>query len=105
MSRWNQIFPLDDPPDYEPEPGTSVAAVATRDGRAPEEVALDWLLERDGHALLFAPLVSYADGDFEAIREMLTHPTTVVGLSDGGAHCGLDLRRVDADLPADPLGP
>ena len=34
------------------------AAVAEREGRRPEEVVLDWLLERDGKALLFAPLAS-----------------------------------------------
>ncbi|HET6793213.1 MAG TPA: amidohydrolase family protein, partial [Acidimicrobiales bacterium] len=96
MSRWEQIFPLGDPPDYEPDPSTSVAAVATREGRQPEDVVLDWLLERDGRALLFAPLASYVDGDLEAIREMMTHPRTVLGLSDGGAHCGL---ICDASMP------
>jgi N-acyl-D-aspartate/D-glutamate deacylase len=89
MSRWAQIFPLGDPPDYEPAPSTSVAATAERDRRTPEAVVLDWLLERDGKALLFAPLASYVDFDHEAIREMMTHPRTVLGLSDGGAHCGL----------------
>ena len=33
---------------------------------------------------------------FENIRTMLTHPATVVGLSDGGAHCGL---ICDASMP------
>ncbi|HUQ40156.1 MAG TPA: amidohydrolase family protein [Acidimicrobiales bacterium] len=89
MSRWEQIFPLGDPPDYEPARETSAAGVAAREGRRPEEVVLDWLLERDGRALLFAPLASYADFDHEAILEMMTHPRTVLGLGDGGAHCGL----------------
>ena len=96
MSRWHQIFPLGDPPDYEPHPSTSVAAVAEREGRRPEEVVLDWLLERDGEALLFAPLAGYVDGDHEAIREMMIHPETVLGLADGGAHCGL---ICDASMP------
>lgn len=96
MTRWAQIFPLGDPPDYEPAPSTSVAATAEREGRTPEEVVLDWLLERDGKALLFAPLASYVDFDHEAIREMMTHPRTVLGLSDGGAHCGL---ICDASMP------
>jgi N-acyl-D-aspartate/D-glutamate deacylase len=89
ISRWNRIFPLGDPPDYEPAPSTSVAAVAERAGRRPEEVVLDWLLEREGTALLNAPLSSYEDTDLEAVREMMLHPRTVLGLSDGGAHCGL----------------
>jgi N-acyl-D-aspartate/D-glutamate deacylase len=96
MTRWAQIFPLGDPPDYEPAPSTSVAAVADREGRAPEAVMLDWMLERDGRALMFAPLASYVGCDHEAIREMMTHPTTVLGLSDGGAHCGL---ICDASMP------
>jgi N-acyl-D-aspartate/D-glutamate deacylase len=89
MSRWDHMFPLGDPPDYEPPREASVAAAAEREGRRPEEVALDWLLERDGKALFFAPLASYVHHNFDAIREMVSHPATMLGLSDGGAHCGL----------------
>ncbi|MBA2609675.1 MAG: amidohydrolase family protein [Actinobacteria bacterium] len=89
MSRWDHMFQLGDPPDYEPPREASVAATAEREGRRPEEVALDWLLEREGKALFFAPLASYVDHNFDAIREMVSHPSTVLGLSDGGAHCGL----------------
>ena len=96
MSNWTHIFPLDDPPDYEPTPDTSVAAVAARTGRRPEEVAYDWLLEREGRQFLFAPLANYVDGNFDALREMMLHPRTVLGLSDGGAHCGL---ICDASMP------
>jgi N-acyl-D-amino-acid deacylase len=96
MSRWEQIFPLGDPPDYEPTPESSAAATAERESRTPEEVVLDWLLEGDGRAFLFAPLASYVDRDHEAIREMITDPNTVLGLSDGGAHCGL---ICDASMP------
>jgi N-acyl-D-aspartate/D-glutamate deacylase len=90
------MFPLGDPPDYEPPPSASVAAMAAREGRRPEEVVLDLLLERDGRAFLFAPLASYVDGDHEALREGMVHPSTVLGLSDGGAHCGL---ICDASFP------
>jgi N-acyl-D-amino-acid deacylase len=96
MTRFGQIFPMGEPRDYEPARSASVAAVAERDGRDPREVALDWLLERDGKALLFAPLVSYGDYNHDAIREMITHPASVLGLSDGGAHCGL---ICDASMP------
>jgi N-acyl-D-aspartate/D-glutamate deacylase len=96
MSNWSRIFPLGDPPDYEPPAEKSVAATAAREGRRPEEVALDWLLAREGKELLFAPLANYIDCDFEAIREMMLHPRTVLGLSDGGAHCGL---ICDASMP------
>jgi N-acyl-D-amino-acid deacylase len=96
MTRWQLMFPLGDPPDYEPHPSTSVAAVAERTGVSPQTVMLDWMLERDGRALIFAPLASYGDQDHEAIREMISHPATVLGLSDGGAHCGL---ICDASMP------
>jgi N-acyl-D-aspartate/D-glutamate deacylase len=89
MQRWEQMFPLGDPPEYEPPSSASVAAAAAREGRAPEEVVLDWLLEDDGKAFLFAPLASYVDHNLDAIHEMISDPTTVLGLSDGGAHCGL----------------
>jgi N-acyl-D-amino-acid deacylase len=96
MSNWTFIFPLGDPPDYEPTPETSVAATAARDGRRPEEVAYDWLLEHEGRQFLFAPLANYVDTNFDALREMMLHPRTVLGLSDGGAHCGL---ICDASMP------
>ena len=96
MSRFEMFFPLGDIPDYEPHPSTSAAAVAKASSRTPQEVMLDWMLGRDGKAFIFAPLASYVDGDHEAIREMITHPATVMGLSDGGAHCGL---ICDASMP------
>ena len=36
------------------------------------------------------------DGNFDAIREMLMHPQAVLGLCDGGAHCGI---ICDASMP------
>ena len=35
------------------------------------------------------PFYNYYYGNHDAIREMLTHPAGVSGLSDGGAHCGM----------------
>jgi N-acyl-D-aspartate/D-glutamate deacylase len=89
LSVFHKIFPLGDPPDYEPAPERSLTAIATREGRTPQEVAYDLMLERDGRGLLYLPLLNYADCDFEPIRTMLLHPNTVLSLSDGGAHCGL----------------
>ena len=86
---FHKLFPLGDPPDYEPRPEASVAAIAQRRGVTPSEVAYDLLLERDGHELLYLPFLNYSGFDFEAIREMLLHPRTVIGLADGGAHCGV----------------
>jgi N-acyl-D-aspartate/D-glutamate deacylase len=93
---WHQMYRLGDPPDYEPPREASALATAEREGRTPQEVVLDWMLADGGSALLFSPLGSYVDHDHEAIREMLLHPASVVGLGDGGAHCGL---ICDASFP------
>lgn len=84
--RFDRMFALGDPPDYEPDPSTSVAAVAAREGRSPFAVALEWMLRRDGTELLMVPLFNWSDANHDAVLEMLLHPTTVLGLGDGGAH-------------------
>jgi N-acyl-D-amino-acid deacylase len=84
-----RLFPLGDPPDYEPPPETSVAAVASREGRPPEAVLYDLMLRHEGRELLFYPVLNYAGCTAEPIREMILHPRSVLGLGDGGAHCGI----------------
>ena len=85
----HQTFGLVDPAYYEPAPEESFAAIAEARGITPQEVAYDVLLENDGQALIFLPLFNYLPGDLEYVREMLEHPHTTFGLSDGGAHCGV----------------
>ena len=84
----HRVFPLGDPPNYEPDPSTSIQARAEREGRDPHAVLYDAMLELDGRQLMMLTLVGYADGDLEAVRSMLEHPASVFGLADGGAHCG-----------------
>jgi N-acyl-D-aspartate/D-glutamate deacylase len=93
---FHKLFPLGDPPDYEPAPERSVAAIAAREGRTPQAVAYELLLENEGRGFLYFPFLNYSDGDFAAIHEMLAHPRAVVGLADGGAHCGV---ICDASVP------
>ena len=83
------MFPFGDPPDYEPRPESSIAARAAREGRAPEEVAYDLLLERDGREMLYLPVTNYAAGNLDVVREMIAAPNTLIGLGDGGAHVGI----------------
>jgi len=93
--RFDKFFIMGNPPDYEPGPEKSIAAIAQREGRTPEEVAYDYILE-DGQYLYF-PVVHYVTGDHEPIREMLTDPGFMLGLSDGGAHC---TSIIDAGVPS-----
>jgi len=89
VAKWDRIFPLGDPPDYEPAAEASIAAMAARQGRDPAEVAYDLLLERDGKAILYRPLSNYSYGNLDTVHDMLTHDATIVGLGDGGAHVGV----------------
>jgi N-acyl-D-amino-acid deacylase len=85
----DRIFPIGDPPDYEPTPDQTVAAIAARHGQDPLATLYDLMLEADGTAMLMLPFFNYAGGNHDAIYDMMTHPAAISGLSDGGAHCGL----------------
>ena len=94
-SRWDKFFTMDDPPDYEPGPEKSVAAIAARTNHTPDEIAYDYIVEQNQY--LFFPVVNYVTGDHEPIHEMLNDPACLLGLSDGGAHC---TSIVDSGLPS-----
>ncbi|QQS11195.1 MAG: amidohydrolase family protein [Rhodospirillales bacterium] len=89
IANYDRIFLMGDPPDYEPPATSSLASIAQRTGRAPQEVAYDALLERDGRGLLYVPFLNYADGNLDVALEMLRHRDTLPGLGDGGAHVGI----------------
>ncbi|HEU0217071.1 MAG TPA: amidohydrolase family protein [Stellaceae bacterium] len=97
IGRWDKLFVMSGAtPDYEPSPDKSIAAIAAKGNRSPQEVAYDYLTEKLDN-FLFLPVVNYAQGDHEMVREMITDPGTLLGLSDGGAHCG---AIVDASMPS-----
>ena len=89
VERWDRMYPLGDPPDYEPKAENSVAAQAAREGRSAEEVAYDLLVGGDGRSILYLPVTNYAAGNLDVVAEMLAAPNTLVGLGDGGAHVGI----------------
>ncbi len=96
FSSMHKIFPLGDPPDYEPPVEKSIKAMAEARGVKPEELIYDILLERDGEELLYAPLANYTANNLDVAREMILSPHTAFGLGDGGAHCSI---ICDASFP------
>lgn len=82
----DRIFPLGNPPNYEPARETSLSAIAQRRGCSAAEVAYDYLVDNDGTNLLLAVLNNYASGNLDVCQEMLASSQTLPGLGDGGAH-------------------
>jgi N-acyl-D-amino-acid deacylase len=89
IADYHRIFWLGDPPDYEPGPELSMQAIGEREGKSAEAAAYDCLLERDGKAFLYSPLFNYIEGHYDIARDMMMHPNSILGISDGGAHCGM----------------
>ncbi|MDP1961303.1 MAG: amidohydrolase family protein, partial [Reyranella sp.] len=88
-TRWDRMYLLGEQPDYEPPPERSIAAMAARDGVEPAEFCYDYLTGGDGSRMVYFPVTNYVHGDLEVVRELIEHPHTILGLSDGGAHCGV----------------
>jgi len=96
ITNWENLFPLSDPPDYEQPRSGSIADRARREGRSPEEVAYDTLLDRDGRQIIYMPFF-YHGFNFDGVRQAMLDPDAVLSLSDSGAHCGL---ICDAGFPS-----
>jgi N-acyl-D-aspartate/D-glutamate deacylase len=94
--RFDRLFPLADPPDYEPAYEDSVAAHSERLGVEPTEFVYDHALGNDGRAMLYVPFLNYSNGSLDVAKEMLEHKHSVLGLGDGGAHVG---TICDASFP------
>ena len=83
---FERMFALGNPPDYEPTKERSIASIAKAQGRTPEDIAYDMLLEDEGRALIFAPASNYAGFNLDVCKALIENPHTCLGLSDGGAH-------------------
>ena len=89
-------YQMGDHPNYNLDTQPSVTHEAARRQISTSEVALEWLLENDGHAILFAPAANFTGPNLDSVLEMLEHRDTLIGLGDGGAHCG---ALCDASYP------
>ncbi|HPU52683.1 MAG TPA: amidohydrolase family protein [Burkholderiaceae bacterium] len=85
-----------DNPNYEPELADRIDQRAKAANLSVEEYVYDMLLANDGKAIFYQPGANYRDRNLNAVREMLGHPQSVVGLADGGAHYGM---ICDASFP------
>jgi N-acyl-D-aspartate/D-glutamate deacylase len=79
------VFPPAPRPEHEPDPATSLAARAAALGRDPQDLLYDWTIADGGEALVHFFLGGYP-GSLDASLELMAHPTSVLGLGDGGAH-------------------
>ena len=90
VDRWDRMFPLGDPPDYEPH--------AREQHRRPRRAAKGgrrrrWPTTCCSSATAAASSTcrspTIADGNLDVVREMIAAPNTLIGLGDGGAHVGI----------------
>jgi len=93
---FNYMYPLGDPPNYEPSQSDSIGARARSRGVSPLEEAYDRLLDDDGHAMLLVTLANFRDGSLDTVAELIRREDVVLGLGDGGAHYGM---ICDASFP------
>jgi N-acyl-D-aspartate/D-glutamate deacylase len=98
LSRFSRAFALSDPPRYDQRPSEALTERAAAAGVPAIELAYD-IVASGG--IVYVPISNYVDGDLRAAHEMLVHPRTVPGLSDGGAHCTM---IADFDYPTFLLG-
>lgn len=84
----------DDSVRYDCDPATELPALAAATGRTVVDVYLDALDRSDGGAVVYWPVLNQS---IEAIGEMLSEDTVVLGLADGGAHVS---QILDASQPS-----
>jgi len=88
VDKFELMYPFEEPPNYEPDPATSLGAVAARTGQDPARLAFDTMMADEGRGLLYLPVLNFIAGNLDVVRDQLSHPASIAGLSDGGAHVG-----------------
>ncbi len=87
------LMPAGAPARYDYAPEDSIAALGRAAGTSPTEAYIDAMLESDGRAIVNWPVMNE---DHDAVRELVTSPTTIIGLADAGAHA---TQIMDASQP------
>src|SRR5690606_4769167 len=95
-SGFDNLYVLDDQPDYEPSYEDCIEYRAQQAGVTPAELAYDALLENNGKRMLYCPLFGYDNRNLDRQMQMLADENAVISLADTGAHCGV---LSDASIP------
>lgn len=86
LDKFEGMFEIGNPLDYEPVPESSIAARAAVLGVTPAALAYDILVAHGGEPAIYMPFANYASGNLDVALEMFRNPDIVLGLGDGGAH-------------------
>ncbi len=86
---YDRMFEIADPISWEPEADEAIGYRARRVEREPQELLYDVFSGGDGQNLIMFPYTNYSYGNLDAVYEMLTHSSSIFGLGDAGAHCGI----------------
>ena len=87
-ARYHDMYVMQENPDYEPPPSESIASQAMELGLNPLELCLDILTRGEGKDMIYYAFLNYGESSLDPAKEMMEHPNTILGLGDGGAHCG-----------------
>ncbi len=96
FGRFDDMYVLGDPVDYDLDRSTSLGAMARRTGADPRELAYDVQLRQDGRQLIYMPLYNFAHGN--ARRRPRDDHLAGGNVRPVGCRCALrsDLRRQHA---------
>lgn len=86
---FGNMFRVSTPIDWEPGADQTFTALAAAAGVSPQEYCYDYMLGDEGRNLVLFPYTNYAYYHMDEVHQMISHPATLLGLGDGGAHCGI----------------
>jgi N-acyl-D-aspartate/D-glutamate deacylase len=88
VQRAIEAYRLGSPPCYEPRPDMRLDRLAAAAGARVADYVYDAYLEDEGRAIFYSP-GNYDAGTMQNFRQLLDLPSSLLGLSDGGAHYGI----------------
>lgn len=92
---WERVYlmPADQPAVYDYTEADSIASIARAAGVSPAEAYIDAMVTSEGRSIVNWPVMNE---DHDAVKELVTSSTTIMGLADAGAHA---TQIMDASQP------